>query len=94
MIDFKEFFGVVFVIVVIVVGIGSIGFYFGMKFGTYQGINIGKTKSCELNTTWIPPLYCNEITHNIDGYRCCNFENKTLICGRPLLKVGDQFYTN
>lgn len=86
MMDRKEILSAVVLSGVFILMI-TFGGVLGHKFGETIGFNKGKTMACQLNTTWIPPLYCYEITHSADGYRCCNWENTTLVCGRPLLRI-------
>lgn len=79
--------GVIFEIVVFVIIVIGVAAGLGFNIGKQIGENIGKTMACQLDTTYIPPMFCYEITHSPDGYRCCNWNETVLQCGRPLLQI-------
>jgi len=81
--DKTNVFGLIIFVCLIIFIMSGLSYNLGKKFGE----NIGESKACQLNTTYVPPMYCYEITHNTDGYRCCNWNGTMLQCGRPLLQI-------
>lgn len=67
--------------------IGFVCAWLGFDIGKQLGENKACHRDCQPNTTYIPPMYCYEITHNSDGMRCCNWNETILQCGRPLLQI-------